>query len=486
MSRRGIRGAEEQPLEVISGAVPPELAGVLYRSGQGRMRSHGQDYDHLFDGDGVLHRFVFADGAVQYRSRYVETPQFRREEEAGRQLYRSFGTNLPGGLRRNAFRFRLKNAANTTPLLLDGRLLTLWEGGSPHWVDPETLERQGHWLADGTLSSRTMVERIMQNGRPFSAHPKVISGDETIYNFGLSPGLIQRLLLYRVNARSGAVESREFRLPRLTFMHDFVATAEGSRVFFDVGVAFHLLPAFLGRIPPAASVRGDPNAETIVRVFDRFDRQHTVPGPAGYVFHLPNGYQEPDVCGKGGDIVADSCWMEQFPDSRDFKAMISDGTPEHPMLPTLTRHRIDLDRGVVEQEVLSDHFLELPAINPAYRGREHRYIWGVAEPLDRRPAAVMHGLARVDSRTKETRYRDLHPLIVGEPVFVTPDGRDAAAAQAAGAAEDGGYLLAMAFDPRDEQGLLLIQSADTMEEVARLALPEPAPLGFHGLWVSPS
>jgi all-trans-8'-apo-beta-carotenal 15,15'-oxygenase len=484
MGRRGAVGAEPQKLRVISGALPPDLAGTLYRSGPGRLRSHGLDYDHLFDGDGFLQRIDFSGGSARYRSQYVNTPQFRREAEAGRQRYRSFGTNLPGGLLRNAFRFRLKNAANTTPLLFppvgsgDGarKLLTLWEGGAPHYLDPDTLTYQGHWRADGELDSRTLVERIMRNGRPFSAHPKIIPGKKEFYNFGLSPGVIQRLLLYRVNAETGAVRTTQFRLPRLTFMHDFVATAEGSRVFFDVGVAFHLMAAFFGRIPPAASVRGDPNAETLIRVFDSYDRQYVVPGPAGYVFHLPNGYQEPDVCEKRGNIIADTCWMESFPDADDFKAMLNNREPAHPMLPSLTRHTIDIDAEAQHSEVLSDYALELPMINPAYRGIEHRYVWGVAEPPGRRPPAVMHGIAKVDTRRRETRYCDLYPLIVGEPQFAGAGAGD-------DPEEDHGYLLSLAFDPRDERGLLLVHRADDLEEVARLALPEAVPLGFHGEWL---
>ncbi|TVR86924.1 MAG: carotenoid oxygenase family protein [Spirochaetaceae bacterium] len=472
MSRRGAQGALPQDLSVVSGAVPVELSGTLFRVGPGRLQNYGLEYDHLFDGDGFVQRFSFSQGAARFCSSYVETPQFTQEKRNGKPLFRSFGTNLPGGLFRNAFRFNLKNAANTTPLMVNGDVLMLWEGGAPHRIDPQSLAYRGHWTGGGALRSRTLVERIMGNGRPFSAHPKRIPGIPEVFNFGLSPGLRQRLLLYRVNPETGSVKVSETVLPRLTFMHDFAVTASGMRVFFDVGVAFHLLPAFAGLIPPAASIREDSNAETIIRVFDKADQQHIVPGPSGYVFHIPNGYDVESETETGTEFIVDACWLQRFPETDDFHAMLNDRFPRTPLLPTLTRHTINLTKNLVRSEELSEYSLELPAINPAFQGRRHRYIWGVAEPPTRRPAATMFGIAKVDTDSRSTRYRDYYPLILGEPVFV-----------ASGTAEDQGYLLLLAFDPQDSQGLLLILRAEDLEEVARLALPEPTPLGFHGLWV---
>ncbi len=468
MSRNGTVASTPRSLPVISGEVPEDINGVLYRAGPGRLTNYGLPYDHLFDGDGIVHRFHFEKGTVNYRSRWVETPQFRTEAQKKRTLYRSFGTNLPGGLWKNALRFNLKNAANTTPLLIGNNLLTLWEGGSPHMVDPETLEYRGHWDGGGTLRSRSVVERIMGNGRPFSAHPKDIPGAPDLYNFGLSPGLRQRLLLYRLNRTTHALKVHEVSLPRLTFMHDCAVTAEGTRIFFDVGVAFHLLDAFIGRIPPGASIREDEEADTIIRLFDDQDHQRTLPGPAGYVFHIPNGYETED------EYVVDTCWLQRFPDSTDFYDMLNDRMPATPFLPTLTRQRISKRDGTVVGEELSPYPLELPAINPAVRGQAHRYIWAVAEPPDRTTAAPMHGIARVDTHTRHTDYVDLYPQIVGEPLFVP---------RAQAQAEDDGYLLALAFDPTTYQGQLKIFDARDLKEVAVLELPVPTPLGFHGLFV---
>ena len=74
-------------------------------------------------------------------------------------------------------------------------------------------------------------------------------------------------------------------------------------------------------------------------------------------------------------------------------------------------------------------------------------------------------------------------MVLGEPIFVASGSGTADNARTL-RVEDEGYLLLTAFDPEHSLGLLLVLGAEDLEEVARLALPEPAPLGFHGLWVA--
>jgi all-trans-8'-apo-beta-carotenal 15,15'-oxygenase len=50
----------------------------------------------------MVTRFSFEAGAVRYTNRYVQTEELRAEARARRMLNRSFGTNVPGGVRRNA------------------------------------------------------------------------------------------------------------------------------------------------------------------------------------------------------------------------------------------------------------------------------------------------------------------------------------------------------------------------------------------------
>lgn len=74
----------------------------------------------------------------------------------GRQkiLFRgSFGTQKPGGARRNAFDIFMKNAANTNVIYFEGRLLALFEAAQPIAMNPYSLETLGPDLLGGNIKT---------------------------------------------------------------------------------------------------------------------------------------------------------------------------------------------------------------------------------------------------------------------------------------------------------------------------------------------
>ncbi|MGO9891077.1 MAG: carotenoid oxygenase family protein, partial [Solirubrobacteraceae bacterium] len=106
--------------------------------------------------------------------------------------------------------------------------------------------------------------------------------------------------------------------------------------------------------------------------------------------------------------------------------------------------------------------------------RRHRYGYAAAF-LESESALVKHDL---DRRTSEVR-----PLRSGggasEAVFV-PSGPDAA--------EDDGWVLAIAYDAeRDASDFLVLNAGDfTGQPQAVVRLPQRVPFGFHGNWVPDS
>jgi all-trans-8'-apo-beta-carotenal 15,15'-oxygenase len=92
----------------VTGEMPADLAGTLYRNGPGRWQDHtGRPLHHLFDGDGMISAFTIGGGKVHYRNRYVRTQHYR-----GRSGTRHMGTDAAGGFLANIGRLPT-NLANT-------------------------------------------------------------------------------------------------------------------------------------------------------------------------------------------------------------------------------------------------------------------------------------------------------------------------------------------------------------------------------------
>ncbi|WP_338320055.1 carotenoid oxygenase family protein, partial [Bradyrhizobium ottawaense] len=79
----------DAPFLKIIGELPRELNGTLYRNGPNpQFDSPGA---HWFVGDGMLHAFHLDNGRASYRNRWVRTPKWLAEHDAGRALFGGFG-----------------------------------------------------------------------------------------------------------------------------------------------------------------------------------------------------------------------------------------------------------------------------------------------------------------------------------------------------------------------------------------------------------
>src|SRR3569833_3422308 len=75
----------DAPFLKITGELPRELNGTLYRNGPNQQfESPGA---HWFVGDGMLHAIHLEHGRASYRTRWVRPPKWLAEHDAGRALF---------------------------------------------------------------------------------------------------------------------------------------------------------------------------------------------------------------------------------------------------------------------------------------------------------------------------------------------------------------------------------------------------------------
>src|SRR5690606_10806515 len=91
--------------------------------------------------DGYMSIFRIKDGIADYRGRYVRTDRYLRQDAARRQLYGYYRNPYTDDAEvRDPDNPHRRTTANTTPVILAGRLYATKEDGLPYRLDPNTLE----------------------------------------------------------------------------------------------------------------------------------------------------------------------------------------------------------------------------------------------------------------------------------------------------------------------------------------------------------
>ncbi len=197
-------------LHIVSGRVPSDLRGHFLRNGPAQHNLGPDRFAHWFDAPGMVQRFTFADNKVTHHGRLVETARNVTETKAGRIQFLGFGTHghdLTSGGSADG-----QNTGNISLINHAGELLALWEGGSPHIINPETLKTEGRksWSAE-------------TQGLPFGAHPRV-DKDGSMWNLGYSVNPAA-LILYHISADGQLLQTHVIPQTATPMIHDFMITA---------------------------------------------------------------------------------------------------------------------------------------------------------------------------------------------------------------------------------------------------------------------
>lgn len=196
-------------LRIISGRMPSNLRGHLFRNGPAHHNQGPDRFMHWFDAPGMVQRFTFSDNKVTHHGRLIETARNVAEAKAGRIQFSGFGTHghdLTSGGSADG-----QNTGNISLINHTGELLALWEGGSPHIINPETLETEGRksWSPD-------------TQGLPFGAHPRM-DQDGSMWNLGYSVNPAA-LILYHISADGQLLQTHILPQTATPMIHDFMIT----------------------------------------------------------------------------------------------------------------------------------------------------------------------------------------------------------------------------------------------------------------------
>ncbi|MEM9137778.1 MAG: carotenoid oxygenase family protein, partial [Cyanobacteria bacterium P01_F01_bin.42] len=348
------------PLKVLEGQIPEALRGSLYRNGPARFTRGGASVNHWFDGDGAVLAVHFREGKAVATYRYVKTREFLEEAGAETLLYGGYGT-LPAVGLRNRLQKAVKNAANTSVLVLPDRLLALWEGGRPHAISLEDLETIGIDTLGGLGDEQT-----------FSAHPKQDWQSGEIYNFGVGLGIKGKLFVYRCDRAGKLLRQVTHPLPGIPLIHDF-ALAGQYLVFCISPVRLkNPLKILVGLQSYSECLKWQPQKGTQLLILDRETLEIVGQGQADpwFQWHFGNGY----VNESGNVVLTLSC----YPDFRSNQFLREVVTGEIQTTATAKLWQCELNPHTAElvaSQVLMDEVNEFPTVSPLEVGKQAKITY---------------------------------------------------------------------------------------------------------------
>ncbi len=423
----------------VQGELPAELEGRYLRNGPNPIEPVDAATHHWFAGDGMVHGVRLRGGRAEwYRNRYVGSAHVSRV----RGLPDVPGPNWNGspiGPNTNVAGF-----AGTTWAVVEA-------GGCPVELTYD-LETVGRNDFSGTLPGA------------FTAHPKLDPDTGELHAVVYAPAQWMDHVQYVVVGPDGRVR-RTLDIPLgMTMLHDCSLT-QRYVVIYDQPVTVDLDLAVAGRFP----FRWDPDHGNRVGLLPRdgtADDICWIDVPLGYAFHPLNAHDVLDADGTER-VVIDLCNYPRMFD-REIRGPFE-------TMARLERWTLTPGTRTAHIDVVDESPNEFPRHRGSVGTRAHRFGYTTSPSAD--PAAGWPTLKH-DLVTGARRVFDHGPgRAAGEPVFVAREG---------GTAEDDGWLVTFVHDLGAGTAELVVLDAgdfDTRGYVARVALPQRVPFGFHGNWV---
>lgn len=435
----------------IEGRLPEGFAGTLYRNGPAWTERAGFRYEHWFDGDGMVHGWRFGQGTLSHQARMVATPKFTREHQAGRFLYPVAGTTVPQmhAVRNNDD----ANAANTSVMMLGGRLFALCEAGSAFELDPDRLDTIGPvtWRPD--LSSL-----------PFSAHP-LVDRDGSVWNFGciaLMGGA--GLLVWHIGADGRLISADVVETPVQGYLHSFAMT---DRHLVLSLIPFEYAPgegAFFERL------RFQDTQALRVALVPKATPAHARWFEAEFaaLYHFGDAYE------RDGEIVMRAVQHEDLEEARSpMRAAMNGQAHGQGGQGRLRELRLDLRTGSARWEDTGIDGIEFPLFDPRSAGNAPAVLYAPATEGEA-SAPYFNAIASVDlAKGRRQVHRYGRDVLAEEHVFVPRPGSTRAG---------DGWLVGTLLDSARQRSGIAVLDAQRVHDgpLAQAWLPYTVPLGFHG------
>ena len=141
---------------------------------------------------------------------------------------------------------------------------------------------------------------------------------------------------------------------------------------------------------------------------------------------------------------------------------------------SLWRYKLHPQSGSLSKESISNDQVYFGVVNSKMSGQKHRYVYGAVGALGK-DVAPPQGIIKVDlkSNTQDYWFPEVYEFC-GEPMYASREGGDDS--------EDGGYILSVMYNGKDERSELVVLKANDIISgpIARVPIGIAVPHGYHG------
>ncbi|GLJ14637.1 hypothetical protein SUGI_0236770 [Cryptomeria japonica] len=360
------------------------------------------------------------------------------------------------------------NANVAVVSLGDGRVICLTETAKGSiQIDPNTLETIGRFNYTDNLGGMN----ASQSGHPMIFDAELITVLPDLVNPGYNvvrmlAGTNERTLIGRVNCRAGHAPG---------WVHSFGVT-ENYIIIPEMPLRYSIESIFGGEL-----FKWQPESKAFMHVLSRVTGEmvRSIEVPLFMTLHFINVYEERQELGMKSSIIVDCCEYNSNPsiiDRLKLQALRSSSGEDVFPNSRIGRFTIPLDgteRGQLDVALPPEKHgrgIDMCNINPKYRGKMYRYIYGCTT---QRPCNALNTLTKIDLKKKLTKSWYIDGAIPSEPLFVARPGAKT---------EDDGVVISLVSD-KHGGGFAVILDAATFTEIARAKFAYGLPFGTHGCWL---
>lgn len=444
--------------------LPDWLSGRLLRNGPGLFDVEAYKFRHLFDGMAMIAKFDISNGQIFYSNRFLESDAYQKSQKLGRLAYKEFATSPYHGLLdflASVALGRYSDNAAINIAVMDERAVALNEALVPVEFRTDSLDTVGDFEFDDNFSG--IIE---------TAHPQYDFANRCMINFATDFSLESEYKIFIIKDGTRVRDTiTKIRIEHPGYMHSFAVTenyiilAEYPLIFTN---ALEMLEQF--EQPMLNDYQWSPERGTRFYVIRKSDGKlvRKAQSESFMAWHHVNAFEQ------GNDIFLDICTYkdQNLVDVLYFDRLLQvDGGTMPPI--EFRRYQIREKISDVEAVPFGTLPFDMPRINyKRYSAKDYTYAYGWGYRADK-PNDFYNQLVKTDVKKRQNKVWFEDDCYPGEPIFVARPGATA---------EDDGVVLTVVLDGKRRLSFLLIQDAQSFDEIARAYLPHILPFGFHGLF----